>query len=917
MNKYTLSFINRSLEEDYFNKIAFPQYFQIFSSWCKLLILISIPCSLYTYFTGNQQYLGFCWCIISSTISLGIVKLKKNSFNIVVAIYNTGFVFLNIGFILVTNKNIGAKGQENNMMFIFAGSQYIFHFILSIGSNFILNGAIIFIQNISYSAVFFPGQLNSFHGLLFFSVCFLTWMKYKNEKYQRELFLLQENEKEVNQFVRDVLPSSVFIVKYDSTRDLIENKLVNRTAQQEYNIKDDSLLTQFLRNTVLKIDFQQKYHTPLQARRASTKTSSPKKNIFTTSQTQDSDTLERYIYQKFRDMTKNNIKQKQDDKIQLMTKQIDVSQINDDSKQIEKKIYQNSIKEQSTNSINSNNYNKYGQFNNLTRQLCKFQSGQSVSFDTGSREILNFQSKFNKKNIFMSKSPMQKEDKNNKSNQENEKQQETEEEKYKVEEFNASIIKNNVKINVVVKIVFYYLSYPVCSICIDEDLKKQMANSKKQSEIKENIYLQHFTKISQKFQKTLITESIQLNQSYSLLFFNHLKNIQDFVQLKQHNKIKISYNSFQLSALVKYIQNIFQPIYSGQNIDFQVKICYQQQLGNVLLQASPQKKEDLLKSQNEVNQENFCFFPKKFLIQELEQSKLNNSKFYDKCELYQNFNNNQEAIEVCNDQQRICQIIINLLENSLDYLKKTSLTSKYVQLLIKIIKGKDENSNLIEFKVINNAQLNYSKQEILLVKESLKIEREINNNYFMWNSKSSLQPTQIGLKLNQKILEKTSPYNFMNIAYDDDKIGFSFYIFQNCNILLEDCKQDFQNKLFDQIRRQSQIQTDYSPQKIEETQKQINYQLIDRDSLRLSKYIYSEKEENYNKKLACSNEGNEESIYNEPILDIDQNFVNKGQEIDQIDEGVEQNQIQIKIFSPKNVDTLNKLHKQISKSYYN
>ncbi|KAL4489306.1 hypothetical protein ABPG72_006370 [Tetrahymena utriculariae] len=694
------------------------------------------------------------------------------------------------------------------MMFIFAGSQYIFHFILSIGSNFILNSTIIFIQNFSYSAVFFPGQLNSFHGLLFFSMCFLIWMKYENEKYQRELFLLQENEKEVNQFVKDVLPSSVFIVKYNSTKDLIENKLVNRAAQQEYNIKDDSLLTQFLRNTLIQKDCQQNQQTSLQVIRSSVKPSSSKKKIFATSQTQVADTLERYIYYKFRDMTKQNGKQKQDDKIQLMSKQIDVSQVNDDSKHFEEKKYQSSIKEQSTNSLNSNN--RYGQFNNFTKQICKYQSPQ-LSFDTSSREILNFQSKLNKNSIFLSKSsPLQKQDNNNnKSIQENEKLEQEEEEKYKVEEFNASIIKNN------------------------------------------------------------------------------------------------------LSALVRYIQNIFQPIYNAQNIEFTVNICYDQKhLENMLLQVSSQKKEDLFRSQNQF-QENFGFFPRN---QEIEQSKLNNSEFYDKWEQYQNFDKNQENIEIYNDQQRICQVIINLLENCLDYLKKTNLTQKYVKLWIKIIKGKDEQSNLIEFKVINNAELNYNKQEIFLVKESLKIEREIHNNYFMWNSKSCLKPTQIGLKLNQKILEKTSPYNFMNIACDDDKIGFSFYIFQNCNILLQDCKQDFQNKIFDEIRRQPQIQTDYSPFKIEEIQKQQNNYQLNKDSLKISKNIQTEKEENQKQNFIFCNE---ESIYNNTILKMDPNFIKKGKEIDQFDEAIDYHSFQVKIFSSKNLDSLNKQQNKNSKSYQN
>ncbi|EWS75489.1 hypothetical protein TTHERM_000393099 (macronuclear) [Tetrahymena thermophila SB210] len=243
-------------------------------------------------------------------------------------------------------------------------------------------------------------------------------------------------------------------------------------------------------------------------------------------------------------MTKqNNNKQKQDNKIQQITKQVDVSQINDESKQFEKKIYQSSIKEQSTNSINSNY--KLGQFNNFTKQIRK-QQQQQQSSDTEPRQIINFQSKFNQKNIFLSNSPIQKQNKNNKLKKNEQKQEQLEEEKYKVEEFNASIIKNNVKINVIVKIVFNYLSYPVCSICIDEGLKKQIAFNNKQSKIKENVYLQHFTKMSLKFEKILKTENISLKQSYSLLYLNHLRNIQDFIQLKKYNKIKINYNLFQL-----------------------------------------------------------------------------------------------------------------------------------------------------------------------------------------------------------------------------------------------------------------------------------------------------------------------------------------------------------------------------------
>ncbi|EAR91643.2 hypothetical protein TTHERM_00393120 (macronuclear) [Tetrahymena thermophila SB210] len=338
---------------------------------------------------------------------------------------------------------------------------------------------------------------------------------------------------------------------------------------------------------------------------------------------------------------------------------------------------------------------------------------------------------------------------------------------------------------------------------------------------------------------------------------------------------------------------------------------------NQLHQVFLSKKQ--VRSQNDITQETCGLFPKNVLLSEIEQSKFNNSEFYDKYELYQNFDNNQENIEIINDQQRVCQIIINLLENSLDYLNKVNLISKYVKLLIKIVKGKDENSNLIEFKVINNAELNYSKQEIFLVKESLKVEREIKNNYFMWNSQSCLQPTQMGLKLNQKILEKTSPQNFMNIACDDDKIGFSFYIFQNCNILQQDYKQDFQNKLFDEIRCQSQIQNensqfkiDNSSTKIEEVQKQINQQNIGKDTLKISKNIYTEKEKIQKKKLTFSNE---ELIYNQP-KEIDETFEKNESVIDQFDERVNIKDFQVKGFNSKNAESLNKQQKKNSQQFH-
>ncbi|EAR91642.2 hypothetical protein TTHERM_00393110 (macronuclear) [Tetrahymena thermophila SB210] len=176
----------------------------------------------------------------------------------------------------------------------------------------------------------------------------------------------------------------------------------------------------------------------------------------------------------------------------------------------------------------------------------------------------------------------------------------------------------------------------------------------------------------------------------------------------------------------------------------------------------------------------------------------------------------------------------------------------------------------------------------------------------MWNSQSCLQPTQIGLKINQKILEKISPYNFMNIVCDDDKISFSFYIFQNCNILQQDYKQDFQNKLLDEIRGQSQTQNENSSFKIEEVLKQIHQQQIANDLLKISKNTYSEKEENQQKNLTYCNE---EPIYNQTI-EINTSFVKNELKIDQFDERVDQKDLKVKEFISKNVESLNNKENQ-------
>ncbi|KAL4446433.1 hypothetical protein ABPG74_001174 [Tetrahymena malaccensis] len=812
MNKYTLQFVNKSFEKQYFDKVAFPYYNTIFSAWCKVLIMISIPCSLFTYFTGNLQYLGFIWCIITSTSCLLIIRYYKYTFNIVTAIYNVGFVVLNIGFILITNKNIGAQGQQNNMMFIFAGSQYMFHFILSIGSNFLLTSAVIFIQNFSYSAVFFPGQLNSFHGLLFFSMCFLIWMKYTNEKYQREVFILQENEKEWSQFVRDVLPSSVIMVKYDGINDQIQNKLVNRVAQTDYDIQDDQSLTQFLRNTTIQKDSLNNNQTTSSVTRISIlKNSALVKNNRFSFQNGFSDTLERFIYYRFKTMIQKSTIVKSNNKPQTPTKKL--LNINEEnSQQIDQ-----------SNALQLNDPKQIKDSCNLTgvNFTCNRQKDYSPQSQSNTKEPdgLNSQ-KNNKRQSFFIKSPNSKSNKEKKEiNQKQEKQPEDQQkkEKYNVEEFKAFIMKNNVKQEVLIKIVFYYTSQPVCSISIDEGLKQQVVNISRQSKLKESLYFQHFLRIAQKFQAVISCKNPVLFQTYSFLHLNHLRNLQDLISLKQDTKLKVKYTPFQFNNLLKYINSIFQPIFSSEGIQFSILIG--QQTINKQHENVSSNQQDYFQFPSDINlvklnlfscsnineKQNQGELPKKSLIlQENNQNPLQNMNGYN------NFEEFKSAIETFNDQQRINQAIINLLENALEFLKKSKTTNKYVQLKIDLIQGKDEQSNLIQIKVVNSTELNYSKQEIFLIKDSLRVERDLNNPNYLWQSQTSLKPTQLGLKLNQKILDRTSPYNYMDIICHEEQVEFSFFIYQNCSILLQNTQQNFTNKVFDQIRI-NQIEQSYMP----------------------------------------------------------------------------------------------------------
>ncbi|EAR97517.2 transmembrane protein, putative (macronuclear) [Tetrahymena thermophila SB210] len=810
MNKYTLQFVNKSLEEQYFNKVAFPFYNTIFSAWCKVLLLISLPCSLFTYFTGNLQYLGFIWCIVTSSSSLLIVRYYKNSFNIVTAVYNAGFVVLNIGFILITNKNIGAQGQQNNMMFIFAGSQYMFHFILSIGSNFLLTSAVIFFQNFSYSAVFFPGQLNSFHGLLFFSMCFLIWMKYTNEKYQREVFILQENEKEWSQFVRDVLPSSVIMVKYDTANDQIQNKLVNRVAQTDYDIKDDQSLTQFLRNTTIQKDSLNNNQSTTSVTRISVlKNSNQTKNKRFSFQNGFSDTLERFIYYRFKTMIQKSTILKSNNRSQTpTTKLFNISEEN--SQQIDQSntLQPNDLK-QAKDSCNLTGVN-------FTCSRQKDYSPTDQSNNNKENDGLNFQ-KLNKRQSFFNKSPNSKSNKEKKEikqkQQEKEEEDQQKKEKYNVEEFKAFIMKNNVKQEVLVKIVFYYTSQPVCSISIDEGLKQQVVNISRQSKIKENLYLEHFLRIAQKFQSVISCKNPVLFQAFSFLHLNHLRNLQDLISLKQDLKLKAKYIPFQFNNLLKYISSIFSPIFSSEGIQFSILIGQQKNKQNECLSPNQQDflqfpsdiisgKLNLFSCSNINEKQNNSELPKKSLILSENQNPITNDSGYNKFEDFKG------VIETYNDQQRINQVIINLLENALEFLKKSKPTQKYVQLKIDLIQGSDEQSNLIQIKVINSTELNYSKQELFLVKDSLRVERDLNNPNYLWQSQTSLKPTQLGLKVNQKILDKTSPYNYMDINCYEEQVEFSFFIYQNSSILLQ--KTQFTNKIFDQIRN-NQIEQSYMP----------------------------------------------------------------------------------------------------------
>ncbi|KAL4485699.1 hypothetical protein ABPG72_010961 [Tetrahymena utriculariae] len=678
MNKNTLQFVNKSLEKQYFDKVSFPFYSTIFSVWCKVLIMISIPCSLFTYFTGNLQYLEFLWCIVTSASCLLIIKYYKSSFNIVTAIYNVGFVVLNIGFILITNKNIGAQGQQNNMMFIFAGSQYMFHFILSIGSNFLLNSAVIFIQNFSYSAVFFPGV--------------------------------------------SILKNSI----------LVKN---NRNSTQ---------------------------------------------NGF-------SDTLERFIYYGFKTMIQKSTILKSNNKPQTPTKKLfNISKEN--SQQIDQ-----------SNTLQLNDPKQVKDSFNLTAAnfTCSRQKGfPSSQVNTKEKKKIN-------------------------QKQQNQLEGQQKKEKYNVEEFKAFIMKNNVKQEVLVKIVFYYTSQPVCSISIDEGLKQKVVNISRQSKQKESLYFQHFLRIAQKFQTVISCKDPQLFQTSSLLHLNHLRNLQDLISLIRDVKLKAKYTPFQFNNLLKYISSIFSLFLILKVFNFPQQLA-----------SKSTSRLNMFSFTNET--QNQSELPKKSLIlQENQQNPaITNNGYY-------NFEGFKTLRETYNDQQRINQVIINLLENALEFKKKQKTTNKYVQLKIDLIQGKDEQSNLIQIKVINNMELNYSKQEIYLIKDSLRIERDLSNPNYLWQSQSSLKPTYLGLKQNQKILDRTSPYNYMEINCLGDEVEFSFFIYQNCSILLQNTQLNFTNKTFDQIRV-NQIEQSYMPSthNINKSPQQQQYQDGDQSS---AAYIIEQK----------------------------------------------------------------------------
>lgn len=70
---------------------------------------------------------------------------------------------------------------------------------------------------------------------------------------------------------------------------------------------------------------------------------------------------------------------------------------------------------------------------------------------------------------------------------------------HRVEEFKAVIIKEGEEVKVSVKIVFYHLSHPICSVSIDEDFKQQVENNLKESQRKEKVFASHFSTVLNKF----------------------------------------------------------------------------------------------------------------------------------------------------------------------------------------------------------------------------------------------------------------------------------------------------------------------------------------------------------------------------------------------------------------------------------
>lgn len=162
-----------------------------------------------------------------------------------------------------------------------------------------LNASTIVIQNISYAIAFFPGRLNSFHALLFCALCFLIWMKFHNEKSQRKVFLLQEKEKEWRSFVRDVLPSSVIMLRFDKKADEIKIKLVNRASQKEYSLHDEIDMKNLLRTTKLRADTREG-KTRSVSRSNINKGSNV--NLQNRKASIGSETLENFIYNRFKEM---------------------------------------------------------------------------------------------------------------------------------------------------------------------------------------------------------------------------------------------------------------------------------------------------------------------------------------------------------------------------------------------------------------------------------------------------------------------------------------------------------------------------------------------------------------------------------------------------------------------------------------